>query len=132
MHVTRFAFGYAGNVQTNFDQALQRTKDVLAAQGFGVQAEIDIAQALKSKLGVDVPREIILGVCNPKLAHSAIQEEPYVTLLLPCSVTVKETESGAHIATADVQMLVSVAQNAALANIAAEAESLLLKALAEI
>ena len=132
MEISRFAFGYAGDVHTSFDKALERTKEVLAAHGFGVQAEIDIAQALKTKIGVEIPREIILGVCNPKLASGAIQEEPHVTLLLPCTVTVKETPGGAHIAAADFQMMVSVTQNAELANVAAEAEALILKALAEL
>jgi uncharacterized protein (DUF302 family) len=132
MELSRFAFGYAGSVPASFDQALQRTKEVLSDHGFGVQAEIDIAQALKTKIGIDMPREVILGVCNPRLAYRAMQEEPHVTLMLPCTITVKETPTGAHIAAADAQMLVTVTQNAALANIAAEAEALILKALAEL
>lgn len=132
MEITRFGFGYAGDVRLDFDQALRHTREVLARHGFGVQAEIDISGALKSKLGVDLPREIILGVCNPPLAHRAIQAEPHITVLLPCNVTVRETNAGAHIEAANPQMLVEATHRPGLADVAAEADKILLQALAEL
>lgn len=132
METSRFGFGYEGDVRSEFDQTLQHTKEVLANHGFGVQAEINISGALKSKLSVDVPREVILGVCNPALAYRAIQEEPHITALLPCNVTVKETETGTRIAAVSPQMLIAFTQNPALAGVASEAEKILLEALAEL
>lgn len=129
MQVEPFGFGYQGTVQLNFDRALARTKDALAAEGFGVQAEIDISQALKTKLGVQIPREIILGVCNPGLAHRAIQQLPEITVLLPCNVTVREQGEATHIAAVNAEMLVNVTNNPALREIAAEAQSRLMSAL---
>ena len=129
METTRFRFGYAGDIRSDFDQTVQHTKDVLASHGFGVQAEINISGALKSKLGIDIPREVILGVCNPTLAYRAIQQEPHITLLLPCNVTVKETPTGTRIAAVSPQMLVESTHNPALAGIASEAEKILLEAL---
>lgn len=132
MDITRFGFGYGGEVRSGFEQALQRTKEALASQGFGVQAEIDISNALKSKLGVNMPREVILGVCNPALAHRAMLTEPHVTVLLPCNVTVKEVPGGTHIATASPQMLVEATRNPALADVASAADALLMQAFAQL
>lgn len=132
MEIIRFDYGFEGSLASSFDQALEHTRQVLAKHGFGVQAEIDISKALKTKLGVDVPREIILGVCNPRLAHAAIQREPHITVLLPCNVTVKEGASGTHIAAASPSMLVSSTHNHDLDATASEAEKLLLQAFAEL
>lgn len=132
MEITRFEFGYAGETRLQFEQALKRTAEALAQHGFGVQAEINISGALKTKLGVDLPKEIILGVCNPGLAYRAIQEDPNVTVLLPCNITLRETASGTRIAAASAQMLVEVTKNPRLAGVAAEAEKILLQVLAEL
>ncbi len=132
MELKSFGFGYSGELALDFDQALERTKEVLARHGFGVQAEIQISNALKSKLGVDIPREVILGVCNPSLAHRAIQIEPEITVLLPCNVTVKEAGKKTRIAAADAQSLVGLTNNPRLRDIALEAEKKLMEAMAEL
>ena len=132
MDLRSVGYGYAGELSSDFDGTIARVKEVLARQGFGVQAEIDISGALKSKLGVDIPREVILGVCNPALAHRAIQAEPEITLLLPCNITVRETPAGTRVAAANPMMLVQLTGNAGLTAIASEADKLLREALSQI
>lgn len=125
-------YAYSGDVTLPFDEALEHTKQVLARHGFGVQSEIHISEVLKSKLGMEIPREVILGVCNPGLAHRAIQIEPTITLLLPCNVTVKESASGARIEAANPQQLVGMAGNPRLTDIATEADEKIRASLCEL
>jgi uncharacterized protein (DUF302 family) len=132
MELKSFGFGSSGELALHFDEALERTKEVLARHGFGVQAEIQISNALKSKLGVDIPREVILGVCNPSLAYRAIQIEPEITVLLPCNVTVREAGKKTRIAAGDAQSLVGLTNNPRLKNIALDAEKQLMAAMAEL
>lgn len=133
MELQSFGFGYSGEVDMKFEQALEHTKQVLAAHGFGVQSEIMISDALKTKLGVEIPKEVILGICNPTLAYKAIQIEPQITVLLPCNVTLKEgTNEQTHIAAADAKNLVGMSGHPALTEIASQADKLLRDALVEL
>ena len=132
MDLRSFGYGYSGELGLDFHHAVPRVKDALARHGFGVQAEIPISDALKQKIGAEIPRELILGVCNPGLAHRAIQIEPDVTVLLPCNITIRESATGVHVSTADAKMLVNATHNPKLEPIAAEAESQLLAALREL
>ena len=76
-------------------------RDALAAQGFGVLTEIDVAATLKAKLDVDRPALKILGACNPTLAHQALQIDPSVSLVLPCNVVIEATDTGTKVAAVD-------------------------------
>lgn len=84
----------SARLQVTFDDAIARTEAALKTEGFGVISRIDIQQTLKSKIGVDFRPYTILGACNPKLAHEALQLEDKVGLMLPCNVIVQQSDSG--------------------------------------
>ena len=83
-----------------YDDAVARATESLTDEGFGVLTEIDVKATLKKKLDVDFKRYIILGACNPQLAHQAMSGEPFIGVLLPCNVVVMEREGGGSIVAA--------------------------------
>ncbi len=83
-----------------YDVAVERATALLAEEGFGIITEIDVTATLKKKLGIDFKRYMILGACNPELAHQAINGEPFIGVLLPCNVVVMEREGGGTIVSA--------------------------------
>ena len=83
-----------------YDDAVTRATECLADEGFGVLTEIDVKATLKKKLDVDFRRYVILGACNPHLAHQAMTGEPFIGVLLPCNVLVMEREGGGSIVAA--------------------------------
>lgn len=98
-------------LHTSFDDAVDRTRKALADQGFGVLTEIDVKATLKAKLGEDVEDYLILGACNPPLAHRAINVDRQIGLLLPCNVVVRADRDEADtvlVEAMDPQVLVDV------------------------
>jgi len=100
--------------------AVERVRDELKAEGFGVLCEIDVRATLKEKLGVDGEPYVILGACNPPLAHQALAAEPELGTLLPCNVVVYERDAATHIAAIDADRMLSIVGNDQLAPIAAQ------------
>ena len=88
------SYVYSKTLDVPFDAAVARTRDALTAEGFGVITEIDVQKTLKTKIGVDFRRYLILGACNPTLAYEALQLEANVGAMLPCNVVVQETANG--------------------------------------
>jgi uncharacterized protein (DUF302 family) len=122
MQLVAQKYGYSKTVNCSFNEALERTKKALQEQGFGVQAEINLSNALREKLGIEVPQQIILGACNPQLAHKALQAEPEISLLLPCNVTVRQDGQQVKVAAIDAQRLMEFVDNPELRPVAAEAK----------
>jgi uncharacterized protein (DUF302 family) len=81
-------YGIGTTIAADYEHAVQRTREELAKEGFGVLTEIDVRATLKKKLDVDFRPYVILGACNPPLAHKALSAERDIGLLLPCNVIV--------------------------------------------
>lgn len=88
------SYVFSKTLDQPFDESVAKTREALAAEGFGVLTEIDVQQTLKTKIGVDFRRYLILGACNPTLAHEALKLEPNVGAMLPCNVVVQEAPDG--------------------------------------
>ena len=106
-----------------YAQAIEQVTAVLKEQGFGVLTEIDVQATLKQKLGVDFRKYVILGACNPPLAHQALTTELEIGLLLPCNVVVYEENGRSVVAIADPIAMMEVAGNPALEAVAGEART---------
>ena len=103
-----------------FDEAVGRVREELAAEGFGVLSEIDVQATLEQKLGVQREPYLILGACNPPLAHAALEAEPELGTLLPCNVVVYQQHGETHVAAIDAEQMLSIVGNDELAPTATE------------
>jgi uncharacterized protein (DUF302 family) len=104
----------------SFGEAVERVRADLKAEGFGVLCEIDVQATMREKLGVEGDPYVILGACNPALAHQALQAEPDLGVLLPCNVVVYEREGETQISAIDPERMLSIVGNDQLAPVAAE------------
>jgi uncharacterized protein (DUF302 family) len=103
-----------------FGAAVERVRAELASAGFGVLCEIDVQQTLREKLGVEQEPYLILGACNPPLAHRALTAEPELGVLLPCNVVIYQQSGETQIAAVDPERMLSIVENDELATVAAE------------
>ena len=103
-----------------FDAVVSKVIEKLKDEGFGVLTEIDVANTLKQKLGVEMKRYRILGACNPGLAHKALSVEDKIGVMLPCNVIVQEMADGVvDVAAIDPRMAMQQIGNPALTEISA-------------
>ncbi|MCC7090097.1 MAG: DUF302 domain-containing protein [Chloroflexi bacterium] len=128
--IEQLTFGLRKDSSAGYAETIERVKAALKEQGFGVLTEIDVKATLKAKIGEDVPPYIILGACNPPLAHRAIAANPEVGMLLPCNVVVRETPGGGVVVEAmDPVAAMGIVQDEAVKAVAQEARDGIAKAL---
>ncbi len=119
----RTGYTLSATTELSFDDAVTRVREELKTEGFGVLCEIDVQATLKEKLGVEGEPYLILGACNPPLAHRALASEPDVGVLLPCNVVVYRRDGETHISAIDAEQMLSIVGKDELAPIAAEVAS---------
>ena len=103
-----------------FDAGVTRVREALKQEGFGVLTEIDLRAAFREKLGREFRPYVILGACNPPLAHQALSTEPELGTLLPCNVVVYRRDETTYIAAIDAERMLSIVGNSELAPIATQ------------
>ncbi len=108
-------------VDLPYAEAVDRTRQALADQGFGVLTEIDVQATLRDKLDLNMESYLILGACNPELAHQALEVDRSIGVLLPCNVVVSSRGDGSAVQILEPQMMASVTGLAALQPVADEA-----------
>ena len=101
-----------------FAEAVERVRAELKAEGFGVLCEIDVRTTLREKLGAEMEPYLILGACNPPLAHQALSAEPDLGTLLPCNVVVYERDGQTNISAIDAERMLAIVGNESLQPIA--------------
>jgi uncharacterized protein (DUF302 family) len=128
MEKAHMHYYFAKTVPLGFEEAVRHTTEALKQQGFGIISEIDVKQTLKSKIGVDFRNYRILGACNPKLAHEALQLEDKIGTMLPCNVVVQEVGSNStEIAAIDPVASMAAVDNPRLKEAAHRVQALLKK-----
>lgn len=88
------SYNHTKEVSYSFQEALEKIKTALSNEGFGVISEIDLKEKFKEKLNIEFREYRILGACNPKIAHQAIQLEDKIGVLMPCNILVQEHPNG--------------------------------------
>ena len=127
------AYGLGKEVKFDVESTKAKVAEELAKEGFGILTEIDVTATMKKKLGVDFRKYLILGACNPQIAHQALSEELELGLLLPCNVVLYETETGkTAVQIADPHAMMEVTGNPRLTPLAEEAKKRLQRALAAL
>jgi uncharacterized protein (DUF302 family) len=124
------SYGYTAHLRdVPFDEARARITDALKQEGFGILTEIDVKATLKKKIDQEFDRYVILGACNPHLAHRALLAEHEIGLLLPCNVCVWEDDGGSTVAIARPDVMFGMVRNPALEPVMRDADQRLRRAL---
>ena len=117
---------------SDFDDVDTRTRDALAAHGFGVLTEIDVKATMKKKLDIDMESYRILGACNPSMAHQAIGMEPKIGAMLPCNVILRAVEGGVQVSAVDPVSSMQAIDNDDLKAVAGQVREMLANVVQEI
>ncbi len=123
MAVRATNYGFGVHVPWPPAEAIERVAAALRDEGFGVLTTIDVQQTLQAKLAIESRPYVILGACNPQLAHRALEAEPEIGLLLPCNIVVYEADGGTIVSAMDPAAALALSQNPALQPIAQEAKA---------
>jgi len=125
--------GMGKDVQMPFEAVLERTQEALKKEGFGILTRIDVKATLKEKLGVDFSPFVILGACNPPLAHKALTLEPEIGLMLPCNVVVRDVGAGkVRVETVNARAMATLFPGAGLEEVSKEVNEHLARVLESI
>ncbi len=125
-------YGFSKTTDYTFEQAIEKVTEELKKEGFGVLTTIDVKETLKKKIDVDFKKYTILGACNPKLAHSALQAEEELGLLLPCNVIIYEKNEKTVVSIFDPRVMTLVIENPEMKSVAEEVKNKLEKVLAAV
>jgi len=125
-------YSLAIELDRDFDAVVASTREALAAEGFGVLTEIDVKATMKAKLDVDREEYLILGACNPPLAHKALDAEPELGVLLPCNVVIYRTGGKTRVSAVAAEQMLGMVGNDALAPVATEVAERLDRVLAAV
>jgi uncharacterized protein (DUF302 family) len=125
----RSGYAIGRRIDEPFEDVLRRTREELQAEGFGVLSEIDVQAALREKLGEEIEPYLILGACNPRLAHRGLQVEPDLGVLLPCNVVVRREGDATYVSGMEPLSALQLAENPELQPIAEEANERLTRAI---
>ena len=126
MFDARYTFGT--RLDADFDDVREATEAALRGEGFGVLTEIDVAATMRAKLGLEGDPYVILGACNPPLAHQALQAEPDIGLLLPCNVVVRQDAAGAvHVEFMDPDAVLKLVDRPEVTSLAAQVRERLMR-----
>lgn len=115
------SYGNRITVTTPFADTVARVRDELKTEGFGVLTEIDVTATMREKLGQEMEDYVILGACNPALAHAALESDRSIGLLLPCNVVVRATDGGSIVEALDPQIMVQMSDHAEVKVVADDA-----------
>lgn len=126
------SYGFGTVLNAPYEQTVVQVKDALKAEGFGVLSEINVKQTLYEKIGVEMPPYLILGACNPPLAHRAITAEPEVGLLLPCNVLIRADGDRTRVDIADPEAMLNIVGKSELNEVAADAKQRLQRVVAAL
>lgn len=116
-------YGFSKKTEMPYEKAVEKVTEELKKEGFGVLTSIDVKETLKKKIDVDFKKYIILGACNPPLAHKALQSEEELGLLLPCNVIVYEKNGGSMVSFFDPMIMTELIDNDELKTVAEEVKT---------
>ena len=115
-------FGISRKMDMGFGETIERVREELTKEGFGVLTEIDVKATMKEKLGIDYRDYIILGACNPPFAKKALDVDPQVGLMLPCNVIVYDVDGKTVVSAINPSEVLNIVENAELEDVASEVE----------
>jgi uncharacterized protein (DUF302 family) len=122
-------YGFSKRVDLSYDKAVEKVTEELKKEGFGVLTTIDVKDTLKKKIDVDFHKYIILGACNPSLAHRALSAEEELGLLLPCNVIVYENDNKTTVSVFDPKIMSQIIDNKEVHAVADEVQAKLKRVL---